>query len=126
LLHRAQALFQLADYNGAVADCDQALAKELNYVEALACRAACFLRMGLGAEAVKDLSIVLRINDDDTQSYYQRGLARFSLGDYKEAKVDFNHAQRLAPRWALVYLARARTHRALGDTTRADADLAEA
>ena len=62
------------------------------------------------------------MNLDYAEAYYNRGIARLVLGDYKAALADFDHAISLNPDYAEAYSNRGNAKRALGDDEAAIAD----
>ena len=48
-------------------------------------------------EAVGDFDRAIAIDPEDTESYYQRGMARIELGRYRQAVEDLDLAARMDP-----------------------------
>ena len=70
---------------------------ELNpLISAYVNRAAAKRGLGCHRGAIADCNIALRFDQGDAIAYYQRGLARKSLGEYKDAEEDLRQAKTLA------------------------------
>ncbi len=94
LLRRAHVKVRAADYEGALADCDQALARDDRDLEAYFVRgtARCGQKDFVGA--VEDFDLVIE-QYPLPEAFQERGRAKQSLGDDAGAKADFAKAQEL-------------------------------
>ena len=82
--------------------------------------------------AIQEYDEAIRLERDDADAYYKRGLAHEALGKTKEARRDFESAIqeydetiRTNP-YAYPYYQRALTYKALGMTIEAERDFAKA
>jgi tetratricopeptide (TPR) repeat protein len=73
--------------------------------------------------AAYSFSLPIFIPDDLTEDYYNRGVAKFELGDKKGASLDFDRAIRIDPQDAEAYSNRGAVKLALGNKQGAIADL---
>lgn len=83
---------------------------------------------GMGKDyqsSVEDLSKYLEKYPDDVEQQYNRGLSLLNLGHQAESIKAFDHTLRLNPNFLRAYRARSNAYAALGDSTRANADLRE-
>lgn len=76
--------------------------------------------------AIADFSEIIRINPQEVEAYYNRGIAYAKLQDYQGAIADFNQALILDPTIAEIYLERAKVYLQLGERDSAIADLNKA
>jgi len=75
---------------------------------------------------IEDLNQVIKLNPNDPQLYYKRGVLRYELENILEAIEDFNQAIKFNPNYAEAYIYRAATYFNLGDKERAKQDLQKA
>ncbi|MFN6559077.1 MAG: tetratricopeptide repeat protein [Nostoc sp. ChiSLP01] len=68
----------------------------------------------------------LRLNPNNPDAYFQRGVASYQLQNYKAAFKDFEQTVRLSPNNALAYVNRGLARDALGDTEGALSDYNQA
>src|SRR5262249_20585755 len=76
--------------------------------------------------ALADCNRTLRMEPESAIGYNRRGLIWYQMQKYDSAIEDFNHAIRIDQNFAYGYYNRGLARRAKGDTSRADADEAEA
>ncbi|TRU85433.1 MAG: tetratricopeptide repeat protein, partial [Microcystis novacekii Mn_MB_F_20050700_S1D] len=53
--------------------------------------------------AVADYNQAIKLNPDDANAYYNRGVAKYNLGDNQGAIADYNQAIKLKPDDAIAY-----------------------
>ena len=126
LHNQAMEKVKQGDYQGAIADYDQALKVGPQDAEAYYGRGAARLELGDYHGAIADYSQALRINPQDADAYYNRGVASYSLGRDQAAIEDWNQAVRINPNLAEAYGDRGFLRAELGDTQAAVADLQKA
>ncbi|HVX11635.1 MAG TPA: tetratricopeptide repeat protein [Pirellulales bacterium] len=105
-LSRSAARCVQGDYEGAIADCDEALHINPRLYAAYYHRAAARAEQGQFEEAIRDYDAALRVNPRLLGAYVDRGAARLKLGDDAGSLADANRALRLAPREADAYYVR--------------------
>jgi tetratricopeptide (TPR) repeat protein len=76
-------------------------------------------------KSAADLSEYLKQYPNDAEQYFNRGLSLFNLNRNQEAIADFNKTLELNPDFSRAYRARGSAYRAIGETAKGDADLAE-
>ncbi len=76
--------------------------------------------------AIADFSEIIRINPQEVEAYYNRGIAYAKLQDYPKAIADFNQGITLNQTIAELYLERAKVYLKLGERDSAIADLNKA
>ncbi|MBV6442907.1 MAG: tetratricopeptide repeat protein [Haliscomenobacteraceae bacterium CHB4] len=76
-------------------------------------------------KSVADLSKYLEQYPKDAEQYYNRGLSLLNLNRMQEAIADFNKTLELNPDFSRAYRARGNAYRAIGETAKGEADLAE-
>jgi lipoprotein NlpI len=98
-LERARAYAEKGDCPAAITDASAAIALKSDYFEAFLLRANADRCTGRDADAVADFTrtIAMRPLDD---AYWQRGLARWNLGDFQNAADDFSETASRSPKWA--------------------------
>ena len=69
---------------------------------------------------------IIKINPQDLQAYDKRGIAKYNLGEYKNALNDFNHAISIYPNYANAYYHRGKAKGGLKDYKGAIDDYNEA
>jgi len=91
LLRRAQVKIRAADFEGAQADCDQALALDADDLEARFIRAKALVGLEKYADAIADLDVVIE-RYPMPEAVYDRGMAKQLMGDVDGADADLNQA----------------------------------
>ncbi|MDJ0511054.1 MAG: tetratricopeptide repeat protein [Crocosphaera sp.] len=76
--------------------------------------------------AIADFTEIIRINPQEVEAYYNRGIAYAKLQDYPKAIADFNQGITLNQTIAELYLERAKVYLKLGEKSAAIADLKRA
>ena len=72
------------------------------------------------------LHFVNRLNPQNADAYYNRGIAYYNLGQDERAIEDWDEAIRLNPEYAKAYYNRGVTYEHLGKQEQADRDFAKA
>ena len=78
--------------------------------------------LGRHAEAIADYGVMIRLNPDNAQAFYNRGVAKTNLGRYEDAIADYDEAIRLKPDYSDALNNRDVLNDALGRHTKATAD----
>jgi lipoprotein NlpI len=97
-LERAQAHAEKGDCPAAVADASAAIKLKPDYFEAFWLRARADSCAGHDTEAVADFTQVIAMRPLD-DAFWQRGLARWNLGDFQNAADDFSETASRSPKW---------------------------
>ena len=97
-LERARAYAAKGDCLAAIADAGAALRSKPDYYEAFELRAEADRCAGKDSDAVADFTQVIAMRPVD-DAYWQRGLARWNLGDFQNAADDFSTAATKSPKW---------------------------
>ncbi len=123
---RGNAKADLKDYDGAIADYNQALVSRPNDADV-------YYNLGLArsgkddyAGAVADLDRAIALSPVDAEFYLGRGGIKFSAQDYAAAVADFDQAIGLRPDYTAAFYARALAQRRQGDFDGAFADYDQA
>jgi Zn-dependent protease/Tfp pilus assembly protein PilF len=106
LMNECGQLLQNREYDKVIDSCNRSL-ELLRDVPAAAaavldCRALAYRALGHLQRAIADISAAIQINPTP-QRFAARGDAEMQLGDYRQAKADFEQAVRLEPRFAQVW-----------------------
>ena len=89
------------DHAGAETDFDTAMKIEPDLAEAYLNRGALRVRQSRFQEAMELIDRGLGLGPEEpARGYFNRGVARQSLGDFKGAYQDYTRASELAPTWA--------------------------
>jgi tetratricopeptide (TPR) repeat protein len=94
--NRALARYRKGDWEGAIVDCDRALAINPGLDEAHSNRGAIHWAMGDLDSALADLDQAIRINSHSAQAFDNRGNVRSLKGDAVSALADFDQAVSLS------------------------------
>jgi len=114
------------DYQGAIADYNQAINIKPDYALAYNNRGNAKSDLGDYQGAIADYNQAINIKPDYADAYYNRGIAKSDLGDYQGAIADYNQAINIKPDDADAYLNRGVAKYNLGDKQGAIADYNQA
>jgi tetratricopeptide (TPR) repeat protein len=123
LLVRARAWFEKRDFKRSIADYSAAAAvMQPPDAAVLAARAYVHYLDGNLSEAIADIELAFKIDDNSVTALATRGVMRMREGKYKESVDDFSKAASLKPRDAAIYEYRASSLRSMGRLEEAVAD----
>ena len=115
------------DYQGAIADYDQAIKLKPDYAEPYNNRGLARSALGDNQGAIADYEESLRLkNSEPWIVYNNRGVARSDLGDNQGAISDYDQAIKLKPDYSSAYNNRGSARNALGDNQGAISDYDQA
>ncbi|UXE60568.1 MAG: tetratricopeptide repeat protein [Woronichinia naegeliana WA131] len=117
---------QSGDYQGAIADYNQAIQIKPDYAEAYLNRGSAKSNLGDKQGAIADYNQAIQIKPDYAEAYLNRGSAKSNLGDKQGAIADYNQAIQIKPDYANAYLNRGSAKDDLGDYQCAIADYNQA
>ncbi len=89
MVDRAQARFEMTDYDGALADLDAAIAADPNLAEAYVFRAATLRFLDAPDRARGDVATALALAPDDPAALLERGILHRLAGNDDAARVDW-------------------------------------
>ncbi|NEU76135.1 tetratricopeptide repeat protein [Hassallia byssoidea VB512170] len=112
--NRADARFHIGDNQGAIEDYTQAIKINPDYVDSNA------------RSELEDYEQAIKINPDDADAYYNRGNARFDLGDRAGAIEDYTQAIKINYNYGDAYYNRGNARSDLGDKLLAIEDFQKA
>jgi tetratricopeptide (TPR) repeat protein len=118
--------YNKADYQGAIADYNEAIRLQPDLANAYKSRGNAKYRLGDKQGAIQDYNEAIRLQPDFANAYSNRGIAKSDLGDKQGAIVDYNEAIRLQPDLAATYSNRGNAKYRLGDKQGAIVDYNEA
>jgi tetratricopeptide (TPR) repeat protein len=124
--NRALTLLEKSDFDGAIADFDQAIRRDPNAAESYNGRGAALRAKGEFDRAVDDFSYAIKLDGSNLGAYYNRGLVEAADGKLDASIADFTTALRLDPDFVDGYEARAEAFLSKTDPNHAIADLDEA
>lgn len=116
----------LGDVDEALASYQEAISLEPNYAKAYADIGNIYVYQEEYERALEYLDIAVDKVSDDSDIYYNRGLAQFRLENYTEAHDDFSRALQLTPTYIMAYVGRGQVNTEIGDYVSAIADLNQA
>ena len=107
--------FDKGDLSGAVADFNQAIQTQSDYVEAYFYRALAYFDLRQMPKSIADYSKAIALNAGYVDAYYNRGLVLSALGDKPGAIADYTQVIRLDRNFAAAYNNRGLALSDLGD-----------
>ncbi|MEI7661775.1 MAG: tetratricopeptide repeat protein [Bacteroidota bacterium] len=116
----------LKDFQGAIADYDQALALKHDYSRAYVNKGIALSTLKDPKGAIEQYNEALKYEPDLFQSHFNKANAQSGLHLYNEALAEYTIAIRLYPSYAAGYSARASTYSALQNYREADKDYSRA
>lgn len=120
--NRGRIKHEQADYEGAIADYDEAIRLKPDFVIAYAVRGVAYQHMEQYLAAIADYDEAIRLDSGYTMVYSNRGLAKDRLGQHRAAITDYNESIRLAPDLTEAYVNRGLAKRNLGQMSSANDD----
>ncbi len=96
---RSSAKASLKDYQGSLADDNEAIRIKPDFVEGYISRAVTKENLGDKQGAVLDYNEAIRLKPDSAHAYSYRGQAKAALGDNKGAIADFSEAIKINKNW---------------------------
>lgn len=100
LINRGVARMRRQENELALTDFDSVIAMEPRHAEALLNRGAALVQLGRHGEAVSAITQALGLGvAEPHKAYFNRGVARESLGDLRGAYEDYNTALEIQPDW---------------------------
>ena len=118
--------YNLKDYQGAIADYNQAIKLNPDWPGSYANRGHSKHLLKDYEGAIADYNQAIKLKPDDAESYYHRGNSKNDLGDYQGAISDHDQAITLKLAFADAYLSRGIVKKNLGDYQGAIADYNQA
>lgn len=122
---RAKDLGKRGKIREAIQEFDKALEINPSIYEAYQYRGGLYGVMKQYDKSVADLSKFLEQFPNDAEQHYNRGLSLLNLNRMQEAIADFNKTLELNPNFTRAYRARGNAYKAIGETAKGEADLAE-
>lgn len=107
--------FDKGDLSGAVADFNQAIQTQSDYVEAYFYRALAYFDLRQMPKSIADYSKAIALNASYVDAYYNRGLVLSAMGDKPGAIADYTQVIRLDRNFAAAYNNRGLALSDLGD-----------
>lgn len=114
-MHRGAAKSDKGDFDGAIADYNEALRLNPNDAGAYSNRGVARERKEDHDGAIADYDRALEINPNLAKVYYNRANAKFRKEDFDAAMADYDEALRLNPDYARAYRNRGKTKGRKGD-----------
>jgi tetratricopeptide (TPR) repeat protein len=125
LFNIAETLYRLEDYQGGITVATQAIRLDSSDAAPYFCRAKCYGALENYESAIRDYTTSIKL-DPQYFSYFNRGLSKFSLGDWRAAIADFSVVTEKKPTDYEAYLYRGNCYEELGESDRAMADYSRA
>ncbi len=120
-VERAEARLVKEDYSGVIADCTAALDRDSRMALAFNLRGIAVRQTGDPRKSVADLTRAVELAPDEA-NYFQRAATYQELGEHALAIADLDQVIAMKPDGPQAYYARARSRRALGDSSGASKD----
>ena len=118
----ANAKMNLGDYDGAIADCDRAIALDPDDPGGCNIRGMSKWRKGDNNDAIADFDRAIELDPKHGMAYHIRGMIKGDQGNYEEAIADFDRAIELDITDADIYNWRGFAKMSIGDYSGAVAD----
>jgi tetratricopeptide (TPR) repeat protein len=125
-LDRGRAKLDQRDYEGAVADFSQVIARYPDHVEALSWRLGAHLRLSNYPSAIADAEAVCSVYPRSGTALGNLAFARYKAGDLAGAQADFERATRLPDIDPTVHLRHAMLLHKIGNSSAASAEMQRA
>ena len=119
-------LQQQGQHEEAIAEYDEAIQLNPQYVDAYTNRGIAHQNLGQYERAIQDYDEAIRLNPKDTLAYNNRGSVYHTLGQLQRAIQDYDEAIRLDPQLAGAYGNRGVAHSSLGQYEQAIKDYDDA
>jgi tetratricopeptide (TPR) repeat protein len=116
----------LGDWDGAMADYNEAIRLDPNYSAAYDNRGNVKRQKGDLNGAIADINQAIRLNPKNAIAYFNRARVKEKHGDLDGAIADFNQAISLKPNYSSAYRDRGEVKRKKGDINGANADFSQA
>ena len=95
---RGDAYLEKGDFDGALADFDQAIKVDPRYPNAYHNRAIIHLSRGEYDAAMADCNEAIKLNPNYALAYFERGLVFFNEGEFAKAQADLKKSSELNPK----------------------------
>jgi tetratricopeptide (TPR) repeat protein len=112
---RGHQKWETGDFEGAIADCSQAIELNPEFAEAYSRRGSAYVGLSDYRQALADFSQAIEISPKYATAYFNRGLVHAANGNYDRAMKDYNEALRLNPLFVNAYYSRAQARTARKD-----------
>jgi tetratricopeptide (TPR) repeat protein len=122
LTNRGSAKYGLQDFDGAIADLDEAIRLNPNLSAAFFNRGTASYRKNDAKRAMADFNEAIRLDPKDLKPLINRGVLYFDLDENAHAIADMDAAIKLAPKQVGLYAYRAKMYLDSGDVKHAAAD----
>ena len=116
----------LGDWDGAMADYNEAIRLDPNYSAGYDNRGNVKRQKGDLNGAIADINQAIRLNPKNAIAYFNRARVKEKHGDLDGAIADFNQAISLKPNYSSAYRDRGEVKRKKGDINGANADFSQA
>jgi tetratricopeptide (TPR) repeat protein len=126
LYQRGTAYYAKGDHDRAIADLNEAIRLEPNFVAALTARGTAYYAKRDYDRAIDEYSEAIRLYPKNAAAFYNRGSAYAAKGHQDDAIADYNEAIRLEPKFVAALISRGSAYYAKGDYDRAIAEYNEA
>ena len=121
-LRKGNEALQREDFEGAVADYNETIKHNPDYVEAYNNRGSAKSNLGDLNGAIADLDRAIELKPDSAVAYYNRGDVKSNLGDHRGAIADYDRAIELNPDFTEAYNNRGKVKSDSGDPSGAMVD----